>query len=122
MRSLRSIRLGAAFLVVLALAGCQDKPKKKAGAANRGPDLMTPVERKRGEDACTMYNQQACGCALPDKCRDSQVKLDALESLTAVDLDPGSSEDSRLRVQVETRKLIAKCVMEHASLPALGCH
>lgn len=114
--------LTAALLVVVAVAGCQDKPKKKAGEARKGPELMTPVERKRGEDACTMYNKQACACAVPDKCRDSQVKLEALEALTGVDLDPSSSEDSRLRVQIETRKLIAKCVMEHASLPSLGCH
>jgi hypothetical protein len=128
------MRAVAAVLVVCAaLAGCKAKAKKKdpggAAAASSGP-LMTPAERRRGEDACTTYVKELCACAaakpddakLAELCELKHAKPEALELLLAVDNDPKASLDSRQRALIESRKLIAKCVMEQASLPSLGCH
>lgn len=119
-----------AVLACGALAACQGKPTKKREVTPDRAAVMTPAERKRGEDACTTYVKQLCACAaarpddarLAEQCQLKQAKPEALGLLLAVDDDAKASEDSRMRAQIEARKLIAKCVMEHASLPSLGCN
>ena len=120
-----------AFLALTLAAGC--KAKKKGGdggsAAPARKDLMTPAEKKRGEDACTAYVKQLCDCAaakpadtaLAERCDLKKAKPEALELLYGVIDDPKSSEDSSLRAQVEARKLIGKCIEETVQLPSLGC-
>ena len=73
--------------------------------------------------------KQLCACAaarpddaaLKERCELKQAKPEALQLLYDVDADPSSSDDSRLRAQIEARKLIAKCIQEAAQLPAMGC-
>ncbi len=118
-------------VAVVALAACNAKPKDKPkGESKPGrPEPMTPVERKRGEDACTTYSKALCDCAakrpddanLAEQCELKKAKPEALELLLGVDDDPATSDDSRLRAQIEARKLIARCVTEHASIGSLGC-
>jgi hypothetical protein len=116
--------------LVLVLAACKSAKKDKPDETRSGrAEPMTPVERKRGEDACTTYVKELCECAakrpddarLAEQCELKKAKPEALGLLLAVDDDLKASDDSRLRAQIEARKLISKCVMEHASLPTLGC-
>ena len=122
------------LVVAMALAattGCKAKDKDEGGggAASARKDLMTPQEKKRGEDACNAYVAQLCACAaakpedaaLAERCELKKAKPEALELLMGVIEDPKSSEDSMLRAHVEARKLIAKCFEEAAALPAMGC-
>lgn len=126
------IRTACALLVAATLAaGCKAKKKSDdgAGRASARKDLMTPAEKKRGEDACTTYVKQLCDCAaakpddkaLAERCDLKKAKPQALELLYGVIDDPKSSEDSLLRASVEARKLIAKCIEETVQLPSLGC-
>jgi len=126
----RAVALTLSVALGVALgAGCKGKAKSDAAPGANRPPLMTAMERKRGEDACTTYVQALCACAaakptdakLAEQCALKQAKPEALQLLLAVDDDPKATDDSRLRAQIEARKLIAKCVMEHASLPSLGC-
>jgi hypothetical protein len=123
-----------ALVVALALAattGCKAKPKGEegGGSATARKDLMTPQEKKRGEDACNTYVAQLCACAaakpddaaLKERCELKKAKPEALALLMGVIEDPKSSEDSLLRAHVEARKLIAKCIDETVQLPSLGC-
>jgi hypothetical protein len=108
------------------VAACQSKKADDKPAKGPAPKLGE-IERKRGEDACSQYVAALCRCAekkpeLADQCDMKKAKPEALALLLAVDDDPKASDDSRLRAQIEARKLISKCVMEHASLPGLGCH
>lgn len=126
----------AAWVIVMALAVIGCKSKKDDGGVSgdkaAGPkraEEMTPIERKRGEDACTTYVKELCDCAaskpgdakLAEQCELKKAKPEALSLLLALDDDPKASNDSRQRAQIEARKLISKCVMEHASLRSLGC-
>lgn len=123
-----------AMAVVLAVVGCKKSKDEDSvrGDPAAGPEpaaKMTPVERKRGEDACTTYVKELCECAaakpgdakLAEQCELKKAKPEALSLLMALDDDAKASDDSRLRAQIEARKLISKCVMEHASLRGLGC-
>ncbi|KAB2887221.1 MAG: hypothetical protein F9K40_21725 [Kofleriaceae bacterium] len=122
-----------ALLMAAALAagaGCKAKEKEEAGGGLRErKDLMTPQEKKRGEDACNAYVTQLCACAaakpddaaLAERCELKKAKPEALGLLLGVIEDPKSSDDSVLRAHVEARKLIAKCFEEAAGLPAMGC-
>jgi hypothetical protein len=119
--------LFAAMLLAVS-TGCKAKKKGDAAgtAAPARKDLMTPAEKKRGEDACTAYVKQLCDCAatkpdLQERCDLKKAKPEALELLYGVISDPKSSEDSLLRAEVEARKLIGKCIEETAQLPSLGC-
>lgn len=127
--------VAAALVMVatLAAAGCKGTKSDDGAGAASGPErapAMTPAERKRGQDACTAYVAQLCACAarqpadarLAEQCQMKQAKPEALALLLAVDDDPKASDDSRLRAQIEARKLIARCVMEQAALPSLGCN
>lgn len=116
------------LLIAALVAGCASKKDEKPA---KGPaPKLGEIERKRGEDACTQYVAALCKCAekkpddknLADQCDLKKAKPEALALLLAVDDDPKASDDSRLRAQIEARKLISKCVMEHASLPGLGCN
>ncbi len=107
--------------------GCKSE-RRDAPAGGRAP-AMTVAERQRGEDACTSYVKQLCACAaarpddaaLAERCELKHAKPEALALLVQVDDDPSASDDSRLRAQIEARKLIAKCIQETAQLPTLGC-
>jgi hypothetical protein len=118
----------AALLFAVLLAACSSK--KEAPAESGRAAKLPEVERQRGSDACTQYVTALCACAarkpddkvLAEQCYMKQAKVDGLAQLMALDDDPKASDDSRLRAQIEARKLIAKCVMEHASLPGLGCN
>jgi hypothetical protein len=113
------------LLIAALVAGCASKKEEKPA---QGPaPKLGEIERKRGEDACTQYVAALCKCAekkpeLAEPCDLKKAKPEALALLLAVDDDPKASDDSRLRAQIEARKLISKCVMEHASLPGLGCN
>ena len=113
------------LLIAALVAGCASKKEEKPA---KGPaPKLGEIERKRGEDACTQYVAALCKCAeqkpeLVEQCDLKKAKPEALALLLAVDDDPKASDDSRLRAQIEARKLISKCVMEHASLPSIGCH
>jgi hypothetical protein len=116
-------------LLIVSLAACGSKKDAPAAGSGRA-EKLPEAERQRGADACSQYLTALCACAarkpddanLADRCHMKQAKPEALALLLAVDDDPASSDDSRLRAQIEARKLIAKCVMEHASLPSLGCN
>lgn len=123
-----------ALVAAMALAvatGCKAKKQGDEGGGSAAPrkDLMTPQEKKRGEDACTAYVKQLCDCAaakpddaaLKERCDLKKAKPEALVLLLGVIDDPKSSEDSMLRASVEARKLIAKCIEETVQLPTLGC-
>lgn len=122
------------LIVAMALAattGCKAKKKgdESGGSAAPRKDLMTPQEKKRGQDACNAYVTQLCACAaakpddatLKERCELKKAKPEALELLLGVIEDPKASEDSMLRAHVEARKLIAKCIEETVQLPSLGC-
>lgn len=122
-----------ALLVAMLVLGAGCKSAKKdeggGGGGTSKVEQLTPAERKRGEDACTTYVRELCACAarrpddanLAEQCEKKKAKPEALGLLLALDDDASASDDSRARAQIEARKLIAKCVMEHASLPSLGC-
>ncbi len=124
-------RAAAVGLVAVAtlLAGCAGKREERGGGGGERAAPMPPAERKRGEDACTTYVRQLCACArvrpddaaLAERCHLKQAKVEALDLALQVDDDPAASDDSRLRAQVEARKIIAKCFEETAQLPTLGC-
>lgn len=126
------IRAAACALLVAATlaAGCKSKKKDDAGGEERTTtQLMSPAEMKRGQEACTTYVMQLCACAeqrpddndLKDRCYMKQGTPEGLANLYAVAADPKQSETSRLQVQVEARKIIAKCIEGAAQLPSLGC-
>ena len=129
------MRAAVLMVVALAVAGCKSKAKDAEGVRGDDPagpkreEKMPAVERKRGEDACTTYVKELCACAaskpgdthLAEQCVLKKAKPEALSLLLALDDDPKASDDSRQRAQIEARKVIAKCVMEHASLRGLGC-
>ncbi len=115
------------ILVLALIAGCSKKAEDKPAGSSPGAPRLGEIERKRGEDACSQYVAALCRCAekkpeLAEPCDLKKAKPEALALLLAVDDDPKASDDSRLRAQIEARKLISKCVMEHASLPSLGCN
>ncbi len=128
------MRRAAACALLLAAtlaAGCDTKQKGDGGGKVTGErkDLMTPAEKKRGEEACNAYVARLCACAaarpddaaLAERCELKQAKPEALGLLLGVIEDPKSSEDSMLRAHVEARKLIARCIEETVQLPTLGC-
>jgi hypothetical protein len=130
MRRLAALALATAAVMAMAAGGCKSERKDAgAGSASARAAPMTEAERQRGEDACTSYVKTLCACAaarpddaeLAESCHMKQAKPEALELLLQVDDDPAASDDSRLRAQIEARKLIARCIEEAAQLPAQGC-
>lgn len=126
---MRWVLVGA--MALAAAAGCETRKKGDAGGGATGErkDLMTPAEKKRGEEACNAYVAKLCACAaarpddaaLAERCELKKAKPEALGLLLGVIEDPKSSEDSMLRAHVEARKLVAKCIEETVQLPTLGC-
>ncbi len=124
------ILLGCAL--VLALAGCQKKDDQPAAGspdqpAQKKPRLGLPAhEVARGQQACQAWMDRVCGCVathaeLAAACDEARSLPDALKMAAQASSATGIDAPDRARLELEARKIIARCIEEQGKMDPARC-
>lgn len=125
-------RLLLGCALVLALAGCQKKDEQPAGPPDQKPAPRKPLpgipahEAARGQQACTAWMDRICTCAAdhPDlaaTCAEAKSLPNALTLAVQATTASGLDGPDRARLELEARKIIARCIEEQGKLDPARC-
>ncbi len=126
------IRILLGCALVLALAGCQKKDEQPAGPPEQKPAPQKPLpgipphEAARGQQACKAWMDRVCGCAAdqPDlaaSCNEAKSMPDTLRMAVQASTASGLNGPDRARLELEARKIIARCIEEQGKLDPARC-
>lgn len=112
-------------LGVFLVFGCAREDDGGSPAPDKpAPAIITKQEAGRGFEACKAWADRACACAAADPtheaaCAEARKIPDALKMSIQAGNSTGVEEDVRARVQLEARRIIARCIEQTARLH--GC-
>ena len=128
------MRTGALVIaLVLGLTGGCSKTRATSDQAAAGSgaaphEMMPPVERTRGLEACQVYVTRACACAVTapsptttTACSDAKSMNEALGINLDIGSHPDSTPQTMAQLQRTARKLVDACITNTATLAAQGC-
>ena len=115
--------------VVAAMFGAGCKQQKAAPAADPGEERGAPLptaEITLGQDACTAYVTQVCGCAatvpaVAEECKLARSLPEAVRVTTEIAASPQSTKLDSAHALDMLRKTTATCISKTAALAAQGC-
>lgn len=127
------IRILLGCALALGLAGCQQKdeppatpPPEQKPAPHRPPPGIPAHEAARGQQACKAWMNRICACAAdhPDlsaTCSEAKSLPDALTMAVRASTASGLNGPDRARLELEARKIIARCIEEQGKLDPARC-
>jgi hypothetical protein len=112
------------LLAIAVVAACAKK--QDSGDSDPHVPAMSAEEVQRSQDACKVYVDKVCACAVKvpavkQQCDLARALPDAVRIGVEVASNPSTAPKDVRGAQDSVRKTFKECVEQTAKLPALGC-